>query len=80
MNEAELPRADIVGGPIEMSGYDYFYLVVDHTAVFPDGRMTQVPAGTKLIMNTGGGGTGIRYDNGTAAKGCTGDYTPPPSA
>lgn len=75
-----VPVHTIPGGPIEMSGYDHFGLVVDHLAVLPDGRTMHIPAGTKLIMDKGGGGPGIRYENGAASKGCPGDYPAAPSA
>lgn len=72
-------EADVVSGPIEMRGYDALTLAVEHLAVLPDGRTLQIPAGTKLIMITGGG-VGIRYATGTASKGVPWDYPPAPVA
>ncbi len=61
-------EAEIVGGPIELQGYEFLTLAVNHTAILPNGKTMQIPAGTKLIMNDSVGGTGIKYEGGTASK------------
>ncbi|WP_437309952.1 hypothetical protein [Sorangium sp. So ce388] len=47
--------ARIVGGPIEMRGYDHMRLAVDHDAVLPDGSTVRLPAGSLLYMLVPGG-------------------------
>jgi hypothetical protein len=67
MDNDNTQRATIVGGPIEMSGYDYLLLTRDHIATLPDGTTVGIPAGSKLVrVYTAASGPDIKYEQGTA--------------
>lgn len=55
MSSNDKNEATIVGGPIQIRGYDHLRLEVDHTVVMPNGSTMQLPTGTLLIMNEPGG-------------------------